>query len=175
VSVPLGNVAAIKTKGFDVNLAYKTPQTSMGRFGFTWNNSFLRNFDVFIPTATGILKISREGTEQGSPSQAFPKWKSVGILDWDGSAVGASLTGRYVSSIKEPGADNNKMGAKFYTDVQLRFTAPSFADNFGFALGVNNLFKTDAPGCISCDINNFDPTAYDIPGRFVYARATVKM
>lgn len=175
VSVPLGNVAAIKTKGFDVNLTYKMPATSIGRFGFTWNNSFLRNWDLFLPTADGTLKISREGTEQGSPSQAFPKWKSVGIIDWDGTTVGASLTGRYVSSIKEPGANDNKMDAKFYTDVQLRFTAPSFADNFGFALGVNNLFKTGAPGCVSCDINNFDPTAYDIPGRFVYARATVKM
>ena len=27
--------------------------------------------------------ISREGTEQGSPDQAFPKWKSIGIVDWD--------------------------------------------------------------------------------------------
>ena len=53
--------------------------------------------------------------------------------------------------------------------------APSFADNFGFALGVNNLFKTKAPGCFTCDINNFDPTMYDVPGRYLYARATVKM
>ncbi len=29
---------------------------------------------------------------------------------------------------------------------------------FGFALGVNNLFNVKAPGCISCDLNNFDPT-----------------
>ena len=40
---------------------------------------------------------------------------------------------------------------------------------------VNNLFKTKAPGCFTCDINNFDPTVYDLPGRYFYARATVKM
>ncbi|HEY0628527.1 MAG TPA: TonB-dependent receptor [Sphingomicrobium sp.] len=169
----LQNIAAIKTKGIDLNLAYRTDRTSVGRFGFTWNNSFLRNFDVIIPTATGTQTISREGTEQGSPSQGFPKWKSVGIVDWDGAAFGATITGRYVSKLKEQGG--NVMDAKFYTDLQLRWFAPSFSDNFGFALGVNNLFKTKAPGCVTCDINNFDPTVYDTPGRYFYARATVKM
>ncbi len=52
---------------------------------------------------------------------------------------------------------------------------PAFNDKFGFALGVNNLFKTKAPGCFTCDINNFDPTIYDVPGRYFYARASVKM
>jgi len=44
-----------------------------------------------------------------------------------------------------------------------------------FALGVNNLFNVKAPGCISCDLNNFDPTAYDLPGRYYYVRASFKM
>jgi len=42
-------------------------------------------------------------------------------------------------------------------------------------VGANNLFKEKAPGCFSCDINNFDPTVYDLPGRFFYARASIKM
>jgi iron complex outermembrane receptor protein len=147
--------------------------TRIGKFGFTWNNTFLRNYDVIVPITGGTQVISREGTEQGSPSQGFPKWKSVGILDWDVTSFGATVTGRYVSKLKE--GDGNTMDAKFYTDLQLRWTSPSFADRFGFALGVNNLFKTKAPGCFTCDINNFDPTVYDLPGRYFYARATVKM
>ena len=39
------------------------------------------------------------------------------------------------------------MDSVFYTDVQVRWFAPSFADNFGFALGVNNLFESRTPGC----------------------------
>ena len=46
---------------------------------------------------------------------------------------------------------------------------------FGFAVGVNNIFKTKAPGCVTCDINNFDPTVYDVPGRYYYARVSVKL
>jgi iron complex outermembrane receptor protein len=82
------------------------------------------------------------------------------------------VTGRYVSKLRETGG--NVMRSRFYTDVQLRFTTGE-DDAFGFALGVNNLFKTRAPGCVTCDINNFDPTAYDLPGRYFYARASVKM
>ena len=179
VSGVLVNIAGIETKGIDLNVAYRGIDTGMGKFGLTWNNTFLRQYDVIFPITGGTQVISRDGTEQGSPSQGFPEWKSIGVLDWDGTAFGASLTGRYISKLKEVDANTgdviNTMNAKFYTDLQLRWTAPSFADNFSFALGVNNLFKTKAPGCVTCDINNFDPTMYDVPGRFFYARANVKM
>ncbi|PSJ39733.1 TonB-dependent receptor domain-containing protein [Allosphingosinicella deserti] len=167
----LENIAAVKTDGIDLNLAYRTGETGVGRFGVTWNNTFLLNYDV-QPSLLSSRVLSREGTEQGSPSQGFPKWKAVGILDWDLANHGVSLTGRYISKLKEAGG--NVMKARFYTDFQLRISAGE--DNrFGFALGVNNLFDTKAPGCVTCDINNFDPTVYDLPGRYLYARATVKM
>ena len=174
ISGVLDNVNGINTEGLDVNVAYRTDETSVGRFGFTFNNTFLFNYDIIIPTADGSAKISREGTEQGSPDQAFPKHKAVGIIDWEGKAVGLSLTGRYIKSVRES-QNGNKLNSRLYTDVQLRFNAPSFADRFGFALGVNNLFDKDPPGCISCGLNNFDPGTYDVPGRYLYARATVKM
>ncbi|MBA3512022.1 TonB-dependent receptor [Sphingomonas sp.] len=170
----LQNIAGIKTEGLDVNLAYRTAPAGWGTLAFTFNNSFLFNYDVFVPIATGTAKISREGTEQGSPDQAFPKHKAIAILDWNGTNVGASITERYIKSVTES-QNGNKLNSRFYTDLQLRFFAPSFADNFGFALGVNNLFDKDPPGCISCSLNNFDPTTYDVPGRYLYARATVKM
>ena len=170
----LNNIAAIETEGLDLNLTYRTPKMAWGTVGFTFNNTFLFNYDVFVPTATGEQKISREGTEQGSPDQAFPKHKAIAILDWDGKDFGASITGRYIKSVRETEAAN-KLNSRFYTDIQLRFTSPDFAENFGFALGVNNLFDKDPPGCISCGLNNFDPGTYDVPGRYLYARATVKM
>ena len=173
ISSQLENIAGIRTKGIDLNLAYRTGQTSVGRFGFTWNNTFLRNWDLILPTFDGTQTLSREGTETGSPSQAYPKWKSIGVIDWDLRDFGASLTGRYIKSVRETNADN-KIKSMFYTDLQLRWNSPDFADNFGFALGANNLFDVKAPACLGCDVNGFDPTTYDIPGRYLYARATVK-
>lgn len=171
----LQNIAGIRTKGIDVNLAYRTQETAAGRFSFTWNNTILTQYDEILPTAGGQQVVSREGTERGSPSQTYPKWKSVGIIDWEGNSLGATITGRYVSAIREPVADDNKLPARFYTDLQLRWFPEEAPESFGFALGVNNLFNTKAPGCISCDLNNFDPTAYDLPGRYYYVRASFKM
>ena len=170
----LQNIAGIQTRGIDVNLAYRSLETGIGKFGFTWNNNFLKRFNVITPTTTGVAIEHRAGTEIGSPSQAYPRWKSIGVVDWNGTAFGATLTGRYISRVQEA-TDPNVLKARFYTDLQLRWFAPSFADNFGFTLGVNNMFNTKAPGCVTCDINNFDPTTYDLPGRYFYARATVKM
>jgi iron complex outermembrane receptor protein len=48
-------------------------------------------------------------------------------------------------------------------------------NGFGFALGANNLFDVDPPACFTCGLNNMDPTTYDVPGTFFYARATFKM
>ncbi len=165
----LQNIAGIETKGLDLNFAYRGLRTGFGTFGLIFNNSFLFDYDVIAPTATGTETISREGTEQGSPDQAFPKHKAIGIVDWNGRDVGLSLTGRYIKSVRETQADN-RLESRFYTDVQMRFISPSFNDRFGFALGVNNLFDKDPPGCISCGLNNFDPTTYDVPGRYLYAR-----
>jgi len=170
----LGNIAGIKTKGIDLNLAYRGPMTRIGRFGVTWNNTFLKNYDLIITSGSGTQVISREGTEVGSPSQGFPKWKAIGILDWDLARVGATLTGRYISKLRE--ADDNVLKSKFYTDLQMRWS-PYFGmfDQLGIAVGINNLFNVHTPGCNTCDLNNFDPTMYDIPGRYYYARVGVKM
>lgn len=167
----LQNIAGIRTEGVDVNLAYRGIETGIGRFGVTWNNTFLRNFDVFVPGPSGTQQLSREGTQVGSPAQAFPKHKSIGVLDWDGRDLGLTLTGRYVSKLRETAS---VMQSVFYTDVQLRFLVGEDND-FGFALGVNNLFDEATPGCITCEANNFSQSAHDIPGRYFYVRASMRM
>ena len=168
----LQNIAAIETKGIDVNLAYRGVETPMGRFGFTWNNTFLRNYDVLIPGAAGIERLSREGTQVGSPAMAFPKHKSVGIVDFDRGMFGATVIGRYVSKLRE--SDGNVMDSVLYTDAQVRISN-LFQDRIGLAFGVNNLFDVKTPGCFTCESNNFAQSAYDIPGRFLYARINLKM
>jgi len=169
----LQNIAAIRTKGIDVNLAYRGLDTGIGKFGFTWNNTFLRNFDVIVPGPAGQERFSREGNQVGAPAQAFPKHKSIGIVDWDWADFGVTAIGRYVSKLKEVGG--NVIDSVFYTDLQLRWSGASFEDRFGFALGVNNLFDKETPGCVTCESNNFSQTVHDIPGRYFYARASFRM
>jgi iron complex outermembrane receptor protein len=166
----LQNIASIETDGVDATLTYRSPETDIGTFGLFWSNTFLFNFDVSVPSTDGVTVIERAGTEQGSPDQAFPEFKSTAILDWTLGEFGASVTGRYIDSVVE--STGNRMDATFYTDLQLRWNLES---GFGFALGVNNIFGEDPPPCFTCGLNNIDPTTYDVPGRFFYARATLRM
>lgn len=165
----LQNIASIETDGLDLTLNFRTAKSSAGTFGLFWSSSFLFNYHVTVPSTAGFTEIAREGTEQGSPDQAFPKFKSTGIIDWSLREFGASLTGRYIGSVEE--GNGNKLHSRFYTDIQLRWTLDP---RFTFALGANNLFNVGPPPCFTCGLNNMDPTTYDVPGRFFYARATVK-
>ncbi len=175
----LQNIGGIDTEGLDLNFAYRTRPAGWGTLGFTLNNTFLFNYDVIEPTATGNATTSLEGKERGNPDQAFPKHKAIGIVDWVGTYYGATLTGRYISSVKEfPDGFNNpgvKLNSRLYVDAQFRVNPARFGDLVGIAIGVNNVFDKDPPGCISCGLNNMDPTTYDVPGRYYYARATIKL
>ncbi len=171
----LQNIASIETDGVDLTLNFRSGETGAGTFGLFWTNTFLFNYTVTVPSTTGFTIIEREGTEQGNPDQAFPKYKSTAILDWTLDEFGASLTGRYISRVRESQAVDHEMNARFYTDVQLRWTPGFLEDRVALAIGVNNLFGTDPPPCISCGLNNMDPTTYDVPGAFYYARATFRI
>jgi iron complex outermembrane recepter protein len=40
---------------------------------------------------------------------------------------------------------------------------------------VNNVFSKEPPICLSCTLNGYDASTYDMPGsRFVYGRAEVR-
>lgn len=168
----LQNIASIETDGVDLTLLYRGGNGPAGTFNLTWTSTFLFNYHVTVPATNGFTRIDREGTEQGSPDQAFPKFKSTGIIDWNLNEVGASLTGRYIGGVTE--GNGNRLGARFYTDLQLRWS-PGWLHGMSFAIGANNLFNVDPPACFTCGLNNMDPTTYDVPGTFFYGRITFRM
>jgi len=172
----LQNIAGIHTAGIDLNLAYRTALPGAGTLGFTWNNTFLKLYNVTTPTGTGTQLEKRAGEETGSPSQGYPKWKSIASIDWDGYGFGATVTGRYISKLHELLNNESLLKSRFYTDAQLRWSPKFnlFVHDLQFAVGVNNLFNVKTPGCVSCDTNNMDPTVYDTPGRYYYARIGLK-
>ncbi|WP_343223823.1 hypothetical protein [Metallibacterium sp.] len=40
--------------------------------------------------------------------------------------------------------------------------------------GINNLFGKEPPVCLSCSLNGYDASNYDLPGRFTYIQANLK-
>lgn len=168
----LQNLDSIRTKGIDATLNYRSPRSSIGTFGLNANATWLLKY--VLSASNGFVVLDRRGTERGSPDQAFPKFKGNATLDWSLDFLSASFTGRYIDSVVES-ANGNKMGSRFYGDIQLRLTPGQFDRRFVLTLGVNNVFNNNPPACISCSLNNYDPTTYDVPGQFGYARITYKM
>ena len=176
IDATLDNLDSIRTKGLDAILNYRSPATSVGRFGLTANAN--RLLDYTLTASNGFVVLHREGTERGSPDQAFPKWKANATIDWSLSDFAATVTGRYIDSVTEINPNDglpNKLGSRFYTDFQFVYSPSMLDQRVALTVGVNNLFDKDPPGCFSCSVNNFDPTTYDVPGRYGYARITYKM
>ncbi len=173
ITNPLINIGGIKTRALDLNINWSSPAWSIGRFGVHSYTTRLLEFTEMQPTSNGLQPIKRAGTERGSPDQAYPRWKSNLTIDWDMAEFGATAGVRYISAVQESG-DPNKLGARTYVDAQLRWTPASLVEGVAVAIGVNNLFDKDPPGCVTCSLNNYDPNAYDAPGRFVYLRLSYK-
>ena len=164
---PLTNGGFVDTRAVDFNITWQSPDWSFGQFAVS---SFTSHLLEFVDGATNP-PVSREGTERGSPSQGYPEWKSQTTLAWDLSDWGASLTNRYVSAVTEVANGGTELDSVSYWDAQLRWMPAFIADGrVQFALGVNNVFDEETPGCFSCDVNNMDPSIHDVPGRFGYFR-----
>ena len=43
-----------------------------------------------------------------------------------------------------------------------------------FTFGIRNLFNKEPPSSTQQQLNSFDPTLYDVPGRFLYVRVGIK-
>jgi iron complex outermembrane receptor protein len=171
IANPLINIGGIETRAVDFTLNWTSPDWSFGTFTVRSNTSHLLEFTEIIPTGAGLVPVAREGTERGSPDQAYPEWKSTLSVDWDWMTFGATGTMRYISDVTEPG---NTLDSTTYFDAQARWTPSMFGDSVTFAAGINNITDEDPPGCFTCGLNNYDPTTYDAPGRFGYLRISFR-
>lgn len=171
----LQNISSLKSEGVDVTLNYRSPEIGSGTMGLNWSSNFLLGFSSTLPSTTGITKIEYKGTEQAGPygtSQAYPKFKSTATIDYGTPNWMASLTGRYISKVTEPGSNNHVMKATVYLDGQIGISPSIWDGNLTFTLGVNNILAKRAPDCLTC--GSFDPTTYDMPDRFGYLRVVAK-
>jgi len=182
------NIGGTETKGYDLNIHWAMPESSIGRFQASWQNTWLDTYVDTIQTATGFQDVPRDGTERGSPSQAYPTWKSVLTVDWSSGPWAASLTARHMNAITEAcrgfaglglcsnynttddNLSTNKIEAQTYLDLQASWIPSGWGGDWTVSVGANNILDQDPPFCFSCELNSFDGGAYDVGGIFFYGR-----
>ncbi len=172
------NVGTTTTSGIDISATYAFPSTSVGDFKLSFDDTHIKSFQQVFPNPTGpATVIELAGVERGGSVFPFgvPRDKARLALDWAGGAWSAQYAMRFVRSMVE---ENNgaptgvHIGTTVYHDVQGNYDMDSIKTTFTF--GVRNLFAKQPPSSTVQELNNFDPTLYDIPGRFVYGRLSVK-
>ena len=135
--------------------------------------------------ALGTPQPGGEGNEVND--SGIPEWTSNASLGWTYGDFFASYTLRHMSDLTEDCGDaagfpicsnqaegTNHLGSTTYSDLQFGWKAPWF-EGTQLTLGVNNAFDKEPPVCLSCSLNGYDASNYDLPaGRFLYARAEIK-
>ncbi|WP_119719155.1 TonB-dependent receptor domain-containing protein [Cognatilysobacter tabacisoli] len=183
----LANFNVIKTDGWDFDVFWTLPESSLGDFKVSWQNSWVGNYEAVggdgsrQPLAVGLL-VSDPVT------RSIPKWQSTGTLEWNLNNWSAAWTARHISDLVEscgdaadfpicrnnPAPGLNRLGSTTFHDVQVGYKF-DWMKGLQLLVGANNVFGKDPPVCLSCNLNSFDGSTYDLPGGgFYYVRADLR-
>jgi len=167
------NLGSIKTDGWDADVFWTLPETRIGRFKLSWQNTFVTRYEA--RGAGGQLQ--PQGPGRGGKGTGQPGWTRG---EWT-----AAWSIRHLSEMEEAclaaepdvfcsTGTTNTLGATTYHDLQLGYEFAWFK-GLQLTAGVNNLFDEDPPVCTSCSLNGYEASTYDIPGgRFFYVRANLR-
>ena len=183
----LGNFASIKTSGWDFDVYWTLPETSFGDFKLSWMNTWVTDYTAI--GSDGTEQPLRPGRLVSDPvTRSIPEWTSSTTLDWSLGNWNASWTARYISELVEdcgdaaglpicsddPQAGQNTLDATTFHDVQVGYKF-DVLKGLQLSLGAINVFGKDPPVCLSCNLNSFDGSTYDIPGGgYYYVRADLR-
>jgi iron complex outermembrane receptor protein len=179
----LTNLGSIKTDGWDVDLFWTLPETSAGQFKLGWQNTFVGRYEAI--GAAGQRQPQEPGVEVSDSS--IPEWTSNATLSWNLAHWNASWTVRHISKLTEDCGDavafpvcsnqiegTNELKATTFHDMQVGYKI-DWMKGLQLSAGLNNVFDKDPPICLSCSLNGYDASTYDIPrGRYWYLRADLR-
>lgn len=183
----LANFNVIKTDGWDLDLTWELPETPVGTFRVLWQNTIVGNYEA--EGADGSRQPLHVGVLVSDPvTRSIPQWTSNATLEWKRGPWNASWTARHISELQEscgdaadfsvcrndPAPGQNRLGATTFHDLQVGYRM-DWMRGLQLTAGVNNIFGKDPPVCLSCNLNSFDGSTYDLPGGgFWYLRADLR-
>lgn len=182
----LTNIGRIETNGFDVDVNWAGPEWDWGQLNASWRNTFVEKYEAV--GAAGARQPRGVGIEVSN--SAIPEWTSVFAMGWALGNLEASWTMRHISDLEEscgsaasfavcrndPAPGRNRLGSTTYHDLQAAYRTDWVGEELRFTIGINNAFGKEPPICLSCTLNGYDASTYDLPGgAHYYARIDVKL
>ncbi|MBF39730.1 TonB-dependent receptor plug domain-containing protein [Idiomarina sp. UBA4520] len=182
------NANSRTAKGFDWSVQYQF-DTDYGTFAIQHDGSYVdENQAIIEDQVSGDLEtINYAG--QAYDGFVVPRVRSNTQLTWSQGDLSINWIGRYIHSTTEScdfgdealnsdlcfdqledGSWTKDLGSTMYHDVQAVY---SVTDNLRVTFGVNNVFDKEPAVSYSAFANSFDPSMYEVPGMFPYARLSV--
>lgn len=167
------NVAAVKTRGIDVNLSYRGGEASAFHYGFHFAGTYTISNTLEI--AGQVIECAgRFGADCDTP---LPKWKHTADVTFGLQDVDLSTRWRMIGSATQDASTDillSRIPAVHYFDETVTWRV---APKFTFSIGVLNVFDKKPPivgdtsGATSVGGSTF-PTTYDVLGRSFFARVS---
>ncbi len=184
ISSVADNFGIARVTGIDYDLAYDTRKAGLdlpipGNFLFDLQVSeqytnTQTNADGSVSNFNGAFQYSIEGIE--------PKWKGIGTLEYTIGPFTAHWDTRYIEHmVNFDGSDpayGNQLPTMLYHSISGAYSLPSspYYKEARVVVGVNNLMDKDPPFLTSDSICKCNSLAgpYDVVGRYIYGRISVK-
>ncbi len=172
------NFGGLEVAGFDYLIDYKR-QTGIGQL--TFSASATRTSHYTIALVPGAPTIVADSVAQDSGNWA-PRWKGTVALGWKLGRYTANLDGRYVGRYRDYDSTTRYLGNFWLYDAHFRYAlGEAFASNSHWLsksyaeLGGVNIFNSLPPfSNFYFGFVGYDPSQYDLRGRFIYAKIGVK-
>ncbi|MBL8271689.1 TonB-dependent receptor [Steroidobacter sp.] len=171
------NFGTFDLAGVDTGASWRL-RTRFGEFVPAVSGSYTYKYDTaLIP---GVPVADRAG--KATASFFAPNWKATASLGWNTSALQTTLAARYVGEYEDYAPSKRKLGdftvfdfnAKLQLGKALGWTGSVLEQSY-VTLGAVNLFNRLPDYSYNRGTVGYDPTQYDIRGRFIYLQAGLKL
>jgi iron complex outermembrane receptor protein len=189
------NIGGTRVEGYDLTIGYRLPETSWGKFSFTWDSTYQAEVVNDIDGDGIFGELDDDGGDNlvGEYSDRNNNWRIRSNLAtrWEKGDWGATWNVRYYSRQSEPCLIANDT-PDIFCDTPDRMVndqqgnpvpapersigATTYHDvsaywnapwNAKITVGVNNVFDKNPPIAFTTFANSFDPQ-YEVPGQFLY-------
>ncbi|MCQ4164062.1 TonB-dependent receptor plug domain-containing protein [Tahibacter harae] len=183
------NVGRVDTKGVDIGIKYRLPETSIGTFRFSLDTTYVAQYDNEQVEGDGSTRLREAGrfnpSNKGGDGN-YARWRGLGNVSWNWGAWDANWNVNYVHSIKLWYADFTdvpsptsqgtvlRRGAYTYHDVSVGYQIEPI--NTHISIGIDNINDKQPPLLYQNNtLNaNTDERTYRTMGRFYWARLGIK-
>jgi hypothetical protein len=180
------NAGSDQLDGVDFAATYDF-ETMAGRWGLSFNGSYLHAYDRTLPDDTVIHGAGTWDLNTSGVGGAYPHLRAAAGVNWGLSGFTAGVRTYYIGGYKECGDSTGLMagGGLCYDpshvgerrvspwnswDVMVGYSFKSSAGRTSVAMGSTNVFDQKPPVVYNGFAATTDTYSYDLVGRQVYAR-----